>query len=60
MYVPDFLRCFRKAIAGLTKEEEAAEEQKLYAAIGYSESDAPVKLPPEVSTAVSPIAIITL
>ncbi|CAB3980345.1 Hypothetical predicted protein [Paramuricea clavata] len=36
-----------KAVTGLTKEEEAAEEQKLYAAIGYSESEAPVKLPAE-------------
>jgi hypothetical protein len=36
------------AVEGLTEEEQKAEEEKLYAAIGYSESDAPVKLPPEV------------
>ena len=35
-------------VEGLTEEEQKAEEERLYAAIGYSESDAPVKLPPEV------------
>ena len=35
-------------VVNLTEEEQLAEQQKLYAAIGYSESESTVKLPVEV------------